>query len=1325
VSPGKLGMTGGGPWTWAGWFKAPQGDVSHLGYNDSIVLRYAMEQFAMPLDPTKPLHPAGSVSAMGVADPYAPLGQRRSDEGADLLAWAIDEHAAHQNMNYEEAFDNVFRQRIGRGLEPLSLDMHTAAVLKDYRGDDLRFRFQWVGDYNAGVAVPPVPGAPPPAPSLDTMRTFQPTTLTGLQVGFDNLWRVARWLDTWEEAPALQKKFLPKGASVSGADVLLQPYGAAYLSVRPEKGYGLAGVTLRATKGTHPRFRVFQVLGDDKDAKPFFQADCNQGQVLTDPNTTGMCKPDSKGFVSLSVPTTVWGKDVSEIIVVASAGKKAASLSWRFGPSAPTVSIVDPTTSRPVPVGHKGDRRRFLVKLDVREKDLSPLGGLAPDKFRISVRDCEGVVGKECALQYGQDFKVAGLNPGVYWAKVTIPAANYPAADGLLGLRVEVDSGGTPVGPAIQDQSLIASVTPPKVASQIVIDRSGSMKDYDKMNAAKKAATLLVDGMPDADDVGVVVFNDNAVTLLATQANPSGLVTLTPLNRLGVLFAIDNITAESWTSLGDGVLEAQSNFVRAYGDKPATPMIQNMIALSDGMTNADWHPVAYYYYMDPNAPHTDGDNTAPSDPWVGSPLCILDRKANGYIVPTVSTIAIGQDADQTELVALQMAGGGSFTYIEQPVNDMQFMSAVIEMSDAFRQAANTGTGTQRVVAARSYSLAPGDLPSLSVERDADELLVSVAARDVPALQYLRLVSPGGAELEPAQRHGLSAVFRVASPEPGSWSWNLGGGAPEPRGPEPTVFVEQAVRSPIVLYGDVDVERPAPMTPNTSPVYESERWVGKDVVVHAMPTDGGDILGAAVTAEIRAPGPSYLNNTTLLTLYDDGKHRDGEQGDGIYGGVYRKTLWVGAYPVRIVATGTSPGFGVPFRRELNIAFAVHGALDSDEDRLPDWWEEENGTNPLVNDAAGDLDEDGLTNLEEFERHTFAQNADTDEGGESDGSEVAAGRDPHDRGDDMARVPPFAVFPGNQRVSVLVPVYRAGGPIREGQGDDVASTLFEVQGATAAEGPFETRFLGTAPPDGLLYLAAPNDQLACFRVRQAGGDLGQSGWSAVACATPRTDPFPPVARVENAAGSAWTRTRQLTLRIVASDDPAADPGVTRVVDPLTVASGVTHMMVSLRSDFVGASWVPLAAKATEWLPDADVAAVWVKVRDAAGNESVPASLVIRVAAVTPVDEALRLEERALDALHNHAWSAAREALQQSLPRIDASIRTVVERIAKCGQKPDKDDVELLVGLVRVRAAKTKSLALAKPMTAPLSEQALREALEREREIAERAAALQKPL
>jgi hypothetical protein len=31
----------------------------------------------------------------------------------------------------------------------------------------------------------------------------------------------------------------------------------------------------------------------------------------------------------------------------------------------------------------------------------------------------------------------------------------------------------------------------------------------------------------------------------------------------------------------------------------------------------------------------------------------------------------------------------------------------------------------------------------------------------------------------------------------------------------------------------------------------------------------------------------------------------------------------------------------------------------------------------------------------------------------------------------------------------------------------------------------------------------------------------------------------------------------------------------------------------------------------------------------------------------------------------------------------------------------------------------------MTAPLSEQALREALEREREIAERAAALQKPL
>src|SRR6185436_464195 len=41
-----------------------------------------------------------------------------------------------------------------------------------------------------------------------------------------------------------------------------------------------------------------------------------------------------------------------------------------------------------------------------------------------------------------------------------------------------------------------------------------------------------------------------------------------------------------------------------------------------------------------------------------------------------------------------------------------------------------------------------------------------------------------------------------------------------------------------------------------------------------------------------------------------------------------------------------------------------AADTDGDGIPDAWEQANGTNPLVNDAADDPDGDGQTNLQEY-------------------------------------------------------------------------------------------------------------------------------------------------------------------------------------------------------------------------------------------------------------------------------------------------------------------------------------------------------------------------
>ncbi|MFL6211722.1 MAG: Ig-like domain-containing protein [Pyrinomonadaceae bacterium] len=75
--------------------------------------------------------------------------------------------------------------------------------------------------------------------------------------------------------------------------------------------------------------------------------------------------------------------------------------------------------------------------------------------------------------------------------------------------------------------------------------------------------------------------------------------------------------------------------------------------------------------------------------------------------------------------------------------------------------------------------------------------------------------------------------------------------------------------------------------------------------------------------------------------------------------------------------------------LRIAFA--GGIDTDGDGIPDDAEITLGLNP--NDAADaqlDLDHDGLTNLEEYQRGTNLRNADTDSDGLTDGEEVRCTR-----------------------------------------------------------------------------------------------------------------------------------------------------------------------------------------------------------------------------------------------------------------------------------------------------------------------------------------------
>lgn len=81
-----------------------------------------------------------------------------------------------------------------------------------------------------------------------------------------------------------------------------------------------------------------------------------------------------------------------------------------------------------------------------------------------------------------------------------------------------------------------------------------------------------------------------------------------------------------------------------------------------------------------------------------------------------------------------------------------------------------------------------------------------------------------------------------------------------------------------------------------------------------------------------------------------------------------------------------GVGFVYSQGSSFQGAFSLRVDRDRDGMRDAWENTYGLNPAVNDAASDLDGDGLTNLQEFTLRTYPNDTDSDDDGLSDGDEV---------------------------------------------------------------------------------------------------------------------------------------------------------------------------------------------------------------------------------------------------------------------------------------------------------------------------------------------------
>lgn len=366
------------------------------------------------------------------------------------------------------------------------------------------------------------------------------------------------------------------------------------------------------------------------------------------------------------------------------------------------------------------------------------------------------------------------------------------------------------------------------------------------------------------------------------------------------------------------------------------------------------------------------------------------------------------------------------------------------------------------------------------------------------------------------------------------------------------------------------------------------------IVGTLLTKDGTVPGALMIGLVEKP-----NDSELFYLFDDGLHGDGKANDGIYGWNYTQTDIGGSYGVRLLALFVDPNDASnTLIREWNGAFYIDGPEinDLDDDGMPDDWERRCKLDLDSDDSLFDNDQDGLSNIEELFVGTLPCKADTDNGGEGDGSEVNGGRNPLWPRDDVVRPITAVQFrPLNQAVvigwSYAISYTNMYGFI--GTNPDIGSSTFVPLGRT---GHYSfTNLINDT--DYYIWLVGINDT--------AFGPIPEP-----LVITPKADPDPPGGWLLINNGAPETSSKAVMLNISAQDTPfdgAAESANAHMTDQLSrqhnEVSGDIEMKIGNDPNLTGAVWQPFQQEVPWTLACAELmeCRVYIQFRDGAGNES----------------------------------------------------------------------------------------------------------------------------
>ena len=840
---------------------------------------------------------------------------------------------------------------------------------------------------------------------------------------------------------------------------------------------------------------------------------------------------------------TLPNNQYDRVVVIVAGLDNYANFRYAFNAAQPVLNVVDPVQGRPAQAGDPNAPEKILIKVEV----LSPLGGGKPvagigtASFTITIGAAIVPADAHISSAYVQ---------GQYWMLIRAP--QQPAA-GNYDLSVSYTA-------SLSDREVAAVSYAPLVDADnvVIVDRSGSMADASKLYSAQSAANLYVDSWRDGDMIGVVSYNQAASVDLTLR-------NLDSTSRQAAKDAISALTAGGSTSIGDSLIKGMNELTT----RGATADPWAMVLLSDGM-----------------------ENTAPN---ISDFMSAYNtRRDNHQAVPHVYTIALGPDADRPRLQKLAGDTGGTYHYASDPewtpppigVLALDSVGGLdLDLGEIYRVVGETVAAQQQIYSARgTIGYLHPMTHTITVDAASKEAIFVADWEGMFRGPLVTLYRPDGTTAAATFTDGSNGyrLWRIAAPPAGEWKLVLDQG-------DCLEFCAKEHLVEAALKTDLTMEVFLGLAPDQRPA-------GRPLPILVSLSDNEPIRNATVQAEIEDPSGQAWS----LTLYDDGQHGDGIPDDGFYGNVFHQTFAVGSYVATVRAAGQSRWAGA-FTRRLRASFDVSPATDSDGDSLPDWWEQENGTDPSVPDQHQDPDQDGLPNGDEYAWGTHPRDADTDDGGESDGSEANRHSDPLNPMDDLIGQPRAMAWPGVGKVWVRFTVR-----------PEYASV--DILRASSASGPFLVVAPATAPTGEWVDLTVVNGTEVCYRV-VANGSAGQrSAPSEVTCTIPKADPIAPTGWVLINNGLGLTSKFDVQLTLWAEDNPVVEESqgpASPPRDSTAASTGVTQMMISNNGSFSGASWEAYQTQRS-WrlLPQNDLGTVFVKYRDAAGNESLPVHATIRI-------------------------------------------------------------------------------------------------------------------